>query len=152
MTVEEKNKALLEKFRIITAQVATGDPDDFDTQLPLQLVAFHAEDSSMVCYFEVDRKFGNPYGIAHGGIVATMLDIAQGAAVAAYTEMGRRISTVSLQISYFKPVYTGKRFYVRTKITGTSGTMAYCSAETWQEEGTLTNSAASVYHLGKKRT
>lgn len=116
MTVEEKNQALLEKFRIITAQVATGDPDDFDTQLPLQLVAFHAEDSSMVCYFEVDRKFGNPYGIAHGGIVATMLDIAQGAAVAAYTEMGRRISTVSLQISYFKRCIPERDFMCAPKL------------------------------------
>lgn len=151
MTVTEQKRALTRKFEAITAQVVTGGPDDFDNQLPLTPESFDPETRSMLCSFQVDSKFGTTNTFAHGGIVATMLDIAQGAAIAAYAQEGDRITTVSLQISYLKPVRTGEKFYVRTKISKISTNTAFCSAEAWQDEGSLTNSTTGVYHLGKRK-
>ena len=149
MTVEEQKQALIQKFERLSERVAHGNPNDFSLQLPLTLESLDPEEQSMTCSLAVQERFGNPHGIAHGGIIATIMDIAQGAAVATYAEENRRMTTASLQISYLKPVRTGKKLYVRTKITEIGKTMIFCTAEAWQDEGDCTTSTTAIYHMGK---
>lgn len=79
MTVTEQKKALTQKFERLSEHVAHGNPNDFSLQLPLTLESLDPEDQSMTCSFSIQERFGNPQGIAHGGIIATIMDIAQGA-------------------------------------------------------------------------
>jgi uncharacterized protein (TIGR00369 family) len=48
----------------------------------------------------------NPHGTVHGGVLATMIDVAMGAAVAAGTE-GAPV-TVSLTVTYLEPGRPGR--------------------------------------------
>ena len=50
------------------------------------------------------RRHANGNDIAHGGLVAAMVDSATGAAVSTTLESGWRISTVDLQVDYLRPV------------------------------------------------
>lgn len=149
MTVEEQKRALTLKFDRLSKRIAHGNPNDFSLQLPLILKSLDPEEHSMTCSFFVQKSFGNPHGIAHGGIIASIMDIAQGAAVATYAEENRRMTTASLQISYLKSVRTGEKLYVRTKITKIGKTMVFCTAEAWQDEGDNTTLATAIYHIGK---
>lgn len=145
MTVEE----LTRKFERLSERVARGNPNDFSLQLPLTPESLNPEDLSMTCSFSVPERFGNSHGLVHGGIIATIMDIAQGAAVALYAEENRRMTTASLQLSYLKPVCTREKLYVRTRITEIGKTMIFCTAEAWQDEGDCTTSATSIYHMGR---
>lgn len=48
----------------------------------------------------------NPHGTVHGGLIATMLDVAMGEAVAA--EGGKSPVTVSLTVTYLEPGRPGR--------------------------------------------
>ena len=50
---------------------------------------------------------GNVYGVAHGGWIATLIDAAAGAAVESVLAPGERYLTLSLNISYLRPVQPG---------------------------------------------
>lgn len=149
MTVTEQKKALTQKFERLSEHVAHGNPNDFSLQLPLTLESLDPEDQSMTCSFSIQERFGNPQGIAHGGIIATIMDIAQGAAVGTYAEENRRMTTASLQISYLNPVHIGEKLYVRTKITEIGRTMVFCTAEAWQNRDSPTTLATSIYHMDR---
>lgn len=51
-----------------------------------------------------DGRHANGNEIAHGGLVATMIDSSTGAAVSTTLEPGQRIATVDLQVDYHRPV------------------------------------------------
>lgn len=149
MTVEEKKQALIEKFQRISDRVRHGNPNDFSLQLPLTLMDIDPEARTMTCSFAVSPHFCNPYGNAHGGIIATMLDIAQGAAIGVFGRENCPMVTVSLQISYLKPIAADRTLYIRSRITDLSDSMAFCTAEAWQESPAhFAASATSVYHIG----
>lgn len=51
-----------------------------------------------------DSRHANGNDIAHGGLVATMVDSSTGAAVSTTLAAGQRIATVDLQVDYHRPV------------------------------------------------
>ena len=50
----------------------------------------------------------NPLGIVHGGVFADLADAAFGCALATVLEPGATFGTVTLQLSYFRPVAEGE--------------------------------------------
>lgn len=152
MTKEEKIERLFQKYEMVTEHIRTkGSPYDFSLQLPFTPVSFDPDTLSMVCYFDIDEKFGTANNTIHSGIITTIIDIAQGATVAVFVEGDYYMTTASLQISHIQPVYTGIRLYVRVKISRITSTMAFCTTEAWQTEGNYTTSSSSIYHLGRDR-
>lgn len=67
------------------------------------------EDGCSVVRLEVADQHLNSYGIAHGGIVATLLDTAAGQTACAFLDRERAIPvlTISLNISYLAPCKPG---------------------------------------------
>ena len=98
----------------------------------------------------MEPRFGNPHGMGHGGIVAAMLDCAQGSAIDCYSTDHPIIVTVSLQTSYLQPVQLGKTLYVKVTLQKVGRTLAYCAAEAWQQSGQLCVTTAGVYHLSPR--
>lgn len=58
----------------------------------------------VVVEVDPDSRHANGNEIAHGGLVATLVDSSTGAAVSTTLEAGQRIATVDLQVDYHRPV------------------------------------------------
>lgn len=56
---------------------------------------------------EIDENKSNPYGIAHGGIIFTVMDTAAGAAERFRGGVERRLVTQCADIHYMKPGMKG---------------------------------------------
>lgn len=56
----------------------------------------------------VERKHIQPWGIAHGGVMASLLDATAFWAVASLAEDGASLTTVDLQVKYLAPVNEGQ--------------------------------------------
>ena len=78
MTVLAQNEKLTATFQAVCDHLTHADPNDFDSQIPPTFVSCDAEQNTVVCSFEVKKSFGNPHGNMHGGLIAAMIDSAQG--------------------------------------------------------------------------
>ncbi len=54
----------------------------------------------------VEERFYNGTGVAHGGFAATLLDTALGCAINSTTEAGRRFTTLELKVNLTRPLTT----------------------------------------------
>jgi len=88
------------------------------------------------CCFElvVRPEHMNPYGVAHGGIVYTLVDYAMGGAMASRLEPGERCATLEVKIQYLAPVVEGDlraeaRLVERTRRIGVLEARAYAGAD-----------------------
>ena len=53
----------------------------------------------------VDRRYANPIGTLHGGIICDLADAAMGTAFATTCEEGESYATVELKCNYLRPVW-----------------------------------------------
>ena len=108
-----------------------------------------------VLQLELEDHHFNLYGIPHGGVHATLLDIAMGTAASFPDESGREVDSVTLNLSvdYIAPPKS-KILIARGKVTKKGKSIAYCTAEIFDEDQTLIASGRSIFKLynreGKK--
>ena len=81
MTVQERNQQIETRFRTVREHLTHANPNDFDRQIPPNFVSCDWEHQTITYAFDMEPRFGNPHGMGHGGIVAAMLDCAQGSAI-----------------------------------------------------------------------
>lgn len=147
MTIQEQNQTVAATFQTVCDHLTHADPNDFDSQIPPAFVSCDAEETTITCSFETKKAFGNPHGMMHGGLIAAMIDCAQGSTIAAFCGTDAHIVTVSLQISYIQPVLVEKPLFVQVQIQQIGGRIAYCSSTAWQETGTTVATTSGVYHV-----
>ena len=101
-----------------------------------------------VLQLELEDHHFNLYGIPHGGVHATLLDIAMGTAASFPDKSGREVDSVTLNLSvdYIAPPKS-KILIARGKITKKGKSIAYCTAEIFDEEKTLIASGRSIFKL-----
>jgi len=54
-----------------------------------------------------DERHLNPHGTVHGGVIATLLDVAMGTAVASTGDDGERPVTIEMKVTYLEPAQMG---------------------------------------------
>ncbi|MDC3067854.1 PaaI family thioesterase [Paracoccaceae bacterium] len=115
----------------------------------------HLGDGKSVLQLELKDHHFNLYGIPHGGVHATLLDIAMGTAASFPDNSGLEIDSVTLNISvdYIAPPAT-KTLIARGKVTKRGKSIAYCTAEILDNDKTLVATGRSIFKLydreGKK--
>lgn len=81
----------------------------------------------------------NSWGVGHGGVVMSLLDVAMARAAKSRVEAGRGAPvgsvTVEMKTSFFRPARG--RVVARGRVLHRSTTMAYCEAELVDAEGLL---------------
>ena len=87
MTVQERNQQIETRFRTVREHLTHANPNDFDRQIPPNFVSCDWEHQTITYAFDMEPRFGNPHGMGHGGIVAAMLDCAQGSAIDCYSTL-----------------------------------------------------------------
>ncbi len=58
--------------------------------------------------FEADRRYANPMGTLHGGVMSAVADAAMGAAYLSLLAEGETFTTVELKINFVRPVWNAK--------------------------------------------
>src|SRR5438128_8665589 len=79
-----------------------------------------------VAYYQVPERFQSWAGMAHGGVVALMLDEAVGWAA---WHAGHPGVTGRLQVSYRRPLKLGERVRIVGTLEKVRRTLVYCTAE-----------------------
>ena len=101
-----------------------------------------------VLQLELKDHHFNLYGIPHGGVHATLLDIAMGTAASFPDTSGLEVDSVTLNLSvdYIAPP-ASKNLVARGKVTKKGKSIAYCTAEIFDEDKTLVASGRSIFKL-----
>ena len=101
-----------------------------------------------VLQLELEKHHFNLYGIPHGGVYATLLDIAMGTAASFPDESGREVDSVTLNLSvdYIAPP-TSKVLIAKGEVTKKGKSIAYCTAEIFDEDKKLIASGRSIFKL-----
>ena len=94
-----------------------------------------------------DHHF-NLYGIPHGGVHATLLDIAMGTAASFPDNSGREVDSVTMNLSvdYIAPP-ASKILIAKGKVTKKGKSIAYCTAEIFDEDQALIASGRSIFKI-----
>ncbi len=105
-------------------------------------------DGKSVLQLELKGHHFNLYGIPHGGVHATLLDIAMGTAASFPDNSGKELDSVTLNLSvdYIAPP-ASKVLIAKGKITKKGKSIAYCTAEIFDEDQTLIASGRSIFKL-----
>jgi uncharacterized protein (TIGR00369 family) len=102
---------------------------------------------SLIVSFPVEEYMRNPVGVMHGGAVAGAMDIAMGSLT--FYMCGEFLTpTINLNVSYERPIPTGKRLFVEATCLSCGKTMAYAAAKAWMEgapEKILASAAGTYY-------
>ena len=106
-----------------------------------------------VLQLELKEHHFNLYGIPHGGVHATLLDIAMGTAASFPDSSGKEVDSVTLNLSvdYIAPP-SSRTLTAKGKVTKKGKSIAYCTAEIFDEDKKLIASGRSIFKLydGKK--
>ena len=105
-------------------------------------------DGKSVLQLELKDHHFNLYGIPHGGVHATLLDIAMGTAASFPDNSGREVDSVTLNLSvdYMAPP-ASKILIAKGKVTKKGKSIAYCTAEIFDEGQVLIASGRSIFKL-----
>ena len=94
----------------------------FNAHLGIEVVAAHEDGMTICCAVRPEMR--NGHGVLHGGVIATLADVAVGVALKPRIAP-RTATTIDLKVNYMKPVVDGKlwaRCYLvrvgKTLITG----------------------------------
>jgi uncharacterized protein (TIGR00369 family) len=86
--------------------------------------------------FSADERFTNPGGTVQGGILATMLDDAQGPALFGSTHGEIYAPTINFNVSFVKPARPGK-FTAKGRVVNIGRSIAFTEAELFDADGDL---------------
>ena len=104
--------------------------------------------SSSILQLELKDHHFNLYGIPHGGVHATLLDISMGTAASFPDNSGREVDSVTLNLSVDYISSPASRILVaKGKVTKKGKSIAYCTAEIFDEDKTLIASGRSIFKL-----
>ena len=101
-----------------------------------------------VLQLELKDHHFNLYAIPHGGVHATLLDIAMGTAASFPDSSGKEVDSVTLNLSvdYIAPP-SSRILVAKGKVTKKGKSIAYCTAEIFDEDKKLIASGRSIFKL-----
>lgn len=78
----------------------------FNAHIGLRLARLHKDGVTIECTMRPELRNGS--GVLHGGVTATLADVAVGMALARHLGRLRAVTTVEMKINYLRPVAHGR--------------------------------------------
>jgi uncharacterized protein (TIGR00369 family) len=105
----------------------------------IEPIAFDGERTRM--RVALRREHTNHFGIAHGGILCTLLDIAMG--TAARCNVGRPVMTLDMQVSFLSP---GRgEIIAEGRVLRAGRSIVFCEAEARTSTGELVAKSSGIF-------
>ncbi|MBU3630366.1 PaaI family thioesterase [Polynucleobacter sp. AP-Melu-500A-A1] len=116
----------------------------------LNVVPEYAENGKSRISLEMKPEHANSFGVAHGGVVMTLLDFAMAAAARSCMNHPLGAITIDMTISFLRPS-VGK-IVVEGTVLKSGKTINYCEAVVLNELGEITAKSSGTFVLGKQNT
>ena len=115
----------------------------FNSHLGLKLIRRHEDGVTIEC--PIRPEFFNIHQTLHGGVTATLVDVAGGFGTISYYG-GRPCATVEMKLSYFLPL-TGKKVTARSKLLRAGNTLCVWQVDVHDAKGRLAAAGMITYML-----
>ena len=104
--------------------------------------------------YEVGAEHLRSRGIAHGGIIATLMDTALGLAASSKAPDGLDVVTAQISVNFIRPAWAGERLVASAEVRHSGRKTAVVTGEIHTEGGSLvaTGSATLVFVPGPDLT
>ena len=106
----------------------------FPSHLPMRIVEVGAESARVE--LDIDQCHMQPFGIVHGGVIATLIDTATFWAGFGTIPEDAGLVNVDLKLNYLQTVTRGRLLALGRAIR-TGRTISYCEAEVRSDDGSL---------------
>ena len=116
----------------------------------LGVVPEYAKDGKSRISLDLKPEYENSFGIAHGGVIMTLLDFAMGAAVRSTTDLPLGAMTINMTVSFLRPS-TGK-IVVQGSILKPGKSINYCEAIVLNETGEITAKSSGTFILRESKS
>jgi uncharacterized protein (TIGR00369 family) len=103
----------------------------FNSHLDLRVIRAHSDGVTIGC--QVQPQFLNANGVLHGGVTATLADVAAGISLTRHLGRARSVTTVEMKINYLRPVTSGK-VTARCRLVQVGARLAIASVEVRDEQ------------------
>lgn len=122
-------------------------PGTINAGLRYELVSCDYAAKTAVFSFGTAAWMSNPGGVAHGGVVAGMMDVAMGS-LTYYFNHQKLTPTISLQVSYVRPMDLKRPVLIRVSLSSCGRTMGNVTASAWHEgsEDQIIATASGTYY------
>jgi uncharacterized protein (TIGR00369 family) len=114
----------------------------FNSHIGLKVKRLHRDGVTIEC--PIRDHYGNMHGTLHGGVTATLVDVAAGFSVLAFA--GRPATTVELKLNYFVPI-SGDFCTARGHILRQGNTLSVCRVDVFTHTGKLAGTALVTFML-----
>ena len=114
----------------------------------LNVVPEYAENGKSRISLEMKPEHANSFGVAHGGVVMTLLDFAMAAAARSCINHPLGAITIDMTISFLRPS-VGK-IVVEGTVLKSGKTINYCEAVVLNDLGEITAKSSGTFVLGKQ--
>lgn len=106
-----------------------------------------AAPGTVLVHYEVGARHLRTLGIAHGGIVATLMDTALGLAASTVAPEGLNVVTAQINVNFIRPAWQGERLKAEGQVRHSGRKTAVATGEIRNAEGALvaTGSATFVF-------
>lgn len=91
-------------------------------------------------------ELNNPYEIVHGGVLASLIDVAIGIAVVTKLNIGENSVTADLRVNYLSPLQK-QNGYAFGRLVRRGKNTAVGEAEVYDQVGKLVAKATSTYYI-----
>lgn len=109
-----------------------------------EFVSCSAEEQTLELRFPLNEWMLNPMGTMHGGIIATTVDLTMGSLTRFYRHTGT-ISTVTLGLSYMRPVRARGSVTVQARMEKLGRSVAFLNARVFDADGRLCVTATASF-------
>ena len=92
------------------------------------------------------QKLTHPYGMVHGGAIASLADAAVAVALIGMVDEKDRVTTIEFKINFFAPISKGE-LTARAKIIHRGSMTAVGDVEVMNEKGRLVAKAIATYSI-----
>ena len=145
---EQQMLAIANDYQDYVMQEATKS---INAKLPYTIIAHSFEDKSITYRFKTEEWMQNPYGSVHGGLIATMIDLALGVTTRALC--GNFTPTINLSLSYLRPVPANSGLIIKTSANRVGGTFIQITADCFVEgSDDICTTASAAFFCNKKLT
>jgi acyl-CoA thioesterase len=91
----------------------------------------------------------NPYGVVHGGVVASLVDTAMGGALVSRLGAGERCATLEIKINYLAPVSDGE-LRAQARVVERTSRVGVLEARVHPEGDRLVALATGSFYIQKR--
>jgi uncharacterized protein (TIGR00369 family) len=124
----------------------------FHAEVGFGIDAVHSRRGVVTVTGTVERRHLNINGVVHGGVYATILDTAMGAAVVSVLSEGETTATTSLYVEFLRAAREGETLTARGEVLRRGRHIAFAEGNLYGSDGRRFSQARGTWYIWAEET